>query len=178
MRMYLGHICTVVLLPSCHPHCLSCLAFMYCRTKYFSPVIFFSPRKGDVAYCFMFYMWLFLFPRHYSDTEYPRHARVALYRLSFGSASLWLHLLFKKNLLCFVSESFTHKRVPSLILHFMHLLTLIYEFIYQPLPPVTVMCTGPVCPVLNQTCLLVKKHKRNMKKAKLNYSYFWKVIYR
>lgn len=42
MRMYLGHICTVVSLPSCHFHCLSCLAFMYCRTKYFSPVIFFE----------------------------------------------------------------------------------------------------------------------------------------
>lgn len=41
MRMYFGHICTVVLLPSCHPHCLSYLAFMYCRTKCFSPGIFF-----------------------------------------------------------------------------------------------------------------------------------------
>lgn len=80
MRMYLGHICTVVLLPCCHPHCLSYLAFMYCRTKYISPVIFSAKEMRRTVLSFR----TFLFPWHYSGTEYPfpRHAHVvsALYR--------------------------------------------------------------------------------------------------
>lgn len=60
MRMYLGHICTVVLLPSCHPHCLLYLAFMYCRTKYLSPVNL-SPCKGDAASFFLSLIYYDLF---------------------------------------------------------------------------------------------------------------------
>lgn len=91
----------------------------------------------------------------------------------------FLHLLFKKNPL-WSPISISH-------MHFMHLFkTFIYENLYTK-PHVTVMCTGPVCPVFDQTCLLVKKNQkqkqkkkeRNMegKKSKLNYSYFWKVIH-
>lgn len=62
--------------------------------------------------------------------------------------------------------------------------------VYIPNPPspptlVTVMCTGPVCPVFDKTCLLVKKKKKKKKKmkkkektnekSKLNYSYFLKT---
>lgn len=67
--------CVVAIVSSSLP--LSYLAFMYCRTKYISLVC--SPCKGDMEYCFKFYMLglTFLFPWHYSDTEYtfPRHAR-------------------------------------------------------------------------------------------------------
>lgn len=84
MRMYLGHICTLVLLPSCHPHCLSYQAFMSRRTKYLSPGNF-SPCKADMT--FNFYVWLCLFPWHYRDTEYPFlcHARLVCALLSIRS---------------------------------------------------------------------------------------------
>lgn len=66
--------------------------------------------------------------------------------------------------------------------------------VYIPNPPspptlVTVMCTGPVCPVFDKTCLLVKKKKkkrrrrkkkRQMKKANwiiLIFENFYKKIY-
>lgn len=51
-------------------------------------------------------------------------------------------------------------------MHFMHLFkTLIYENLYTK-SPVTVMCTGPVCPVFDHTCLLVKKTKNKTTKNK------------
>lgn len=52
MRMYLGHICTVVLLPSCHPHCLSYLAFTYYRTK----SLFFSLQRRCGVLFYVLYM--------------------------------------------------------------------------------------------------------------------------
>lgn len=76
MRMYLGHICTVVLSASCHPHCLSCLAFTckYYRTK-LSFSCWLSPHRGDAMYGFMFNC---LFAWYQSNTDYlfPPHACV------------------------------------------------------------------------------------------------------
>lgn len=75
MRMYLGHICTIALLPLCHPHCLIYLTFMYCRTKSILPVIFVPAKETSrtvlsfihkgFLFCFVLFSW------HCSDTEYP-----------------------------------------------------------------------------------------------------------
>lgn len=104
MRMYLGRISTAVLLPSCHPHCLVYLAFMYGRTKYISPVIFFSlQRRCDI----MFDILLFIY---FQSTKVIMNRFVVLLVLSVpfidalhvsptvGSAFIWFkHLLFKKS---------------------------------------------------------------------------------
>ena len=178
--------CVVAIVSSSLP--LSCLAFTYCRTKYISPVC--SPCEGDMEHCFKFYMLrlTFLFPRHYSDTEYmfPRRALVvhARYRFAPCPSALWflhpcrfVHLALRKwsgkkkmssvKSACFSVSAFVHNHVPYLILHFMHWIkTLINESLYTKPPP----CDCYVhwtCFALSliKLAFLYKKKKRTMKKS-------------
>lgn len=67
-----------------------------------------------------------------------------------SSASIWL----RASTVCFSARwciDSVHNSVPYLILHFIHLFknTYLWDFILPTTSPVTVMCTGPVCPVFD-----------------------------
>lgn len=182
--MYLGHICTLVLLPSCHPHRLSYQAFMSRRTKYLSPGHF-SPCKADMT--FDFYVWLCLFPWHYRDTEYPfpRHARLVCALLSIRSG-LWFciytrHAFALWNPLWNVCAfEFTLSCVPYLTMALYAFIwnTDLWEFISSPFDCYVHWTCFP-CLWLKLAFLLGKKEKEIWKKkALLNYTYFWKLISR
>lgn len=150
MRMYLGHICTVVLLPSCHPHCLSYLAFMYCRTKHISPVCFLSPQRrcGVLFFKFLYIMNFFLFVSLALQLHLISSSRSCLWPLSMcscpvlGSAFIWLYAFCSLETLLWSqcvstwADTSIHNCVPCLMLHFIHLFkTLIYESLYTNHPP-------------------------------------------
>lgn len=183
MRMYLGHICTVVLLPSCHRHCLSSLAFMYCRTKYVPPVVC-SPFEGDVAY------WSICDCVCFLGTTVTLN--ICFLVMLVWSVPFWVYMTssiaFFSNPLFFSvcgSIGFTHNRLhsqPSLIMHFMHWLQHFYLRVYIPNLPPTVRATDLFALSLIKLAFLLKKksekRKYIWKKAKFNKNYFWKVIYR
>lgn len=149
--MYLGHICTLVLLPSCHPHRLSYQAFMSRRTKYLSPGHFSPCSRWHLTFMYDFVCFL--------GTTGTQNIRflvmlvlsVPFYRFApaFGFAFIRVMLLLFE-ILCEICVLLNSLSAVSHISpwHFMHLFeTLIYESLYPP--PLTVTCTGPVFPVFD-----------------------------
>lgn len=170
MRMYLGHICTVVLLPSCHPHCLSSLAFMYCKTKYVPPVVC-SPFEGDVAY------WSICDCVCFLGTTVTLNIcflvmlvwSVPFFDLFVSGLWFWVY----DFIYCFVFSNppnpFFSVRIhwihsqPSLIMHFMHWLQHFYLRVYIPNLPPTVRATDLFALSLIKLAFLLKKKTRKKK---------------
>ena len=129
--MYFGHICAVVLLPCCHPHCLSCRAFMSCWTNPGSPV------QRSCGFCFKLCMCDCV---GFLGSTVTLNISFFMLSLPFcwfvspfcGPALIWLHAfapLMSES--CFGSVTTVSH---SSILHFTHLFNTDL-WVYTPNPP-------------------------------------------